>query len=771
VRTIFFDPTGRRWRWVRLSLVVILIAVVAGIGFAWPRMSAPPALPAGAQQVDIDATDVGPRPPVIGTGPLVRIVQVDRSDGAVVARDPFSGAVLRPLSDAEADDAGRARYVIERYGYSDGAERSIALTFDDGPDPAYTPRLLDLLSAQGVTATFFVTGEMVARHPELIARISREGHAVANHTYSHIDMRSTDDATARRELVATDRIIRASTGKFASYYRPPYVGSDTKSLQEAVNAMLHAQRYGYTVAGFDFDTDDWSYGEGGPGRRTVQMPVPELDGRNVTVLMHDAGGNRAATLAYLQWLIPQAKEAGYRFQTMPEANPELSRLAGPVTPSIWDHATLYVAEAVDSWPSKVVGALFTLAVISVVAGGTVNVGLALMRRSRQRELFATPPDFAGLPVSIVVAAYNEEAVIERTLRSIADSRYPDLEIVVVDDGSTDRTPQIVAELAAADPRIRLLVQSNAGKSAALNRGIAQARGEIIVTLDADTLFTPDTVPNLVRHFAVDDTGTLGAVAGVVKIGNRRNLLTRWQALEYLTQIGVDRAAQDALGAIMIVPGACAAWRKRAIQHAGGYSHSTLAEDCDLSLTLHRLGYRLEQDDEAVCFTEAPETVRALLKQRMRWMFGNLQAIWKHRDMVLRPRYGWLGMGILPYAVASIVLPLVFLPFLYVMAVVTVLGNGAGAVLGYLAFFAAIHLVVAAVAVVLLRERPTHLLMVPLHRLVYEPLRTYLLYKSVFTAVRGTKLGWNKLQRTGTATTGSAASSPEPSAGALVGEAR
>ena len=155
-----------------------------------------------------------------------------------------------------------------------------------------------------------------------------------------------------------------------------------------------------------------------------------------------------------------------------------------------------------------------------------------------------------------------------------------------------------------------------------------------MTLDADTLVTPETIGLLVRHIAADTTGRLGAVAGVVRVGNRkRNLLTRWQALEYLTQIGVERAAQDGMGAISIVPGACAAWRKEAIQQVGGYTDVTLAEDCDLSLSLHRAGWNVTQEDEAIAYTEAPETVDALLDQRVRWTFGSLQAIWKHRDLL------------------------------------------------------------------------------------------------------------------------------------------
>ena len=244
------------------------------------------------------------------------------------------------------------------------------------------------------------------------------------------------------------------------------------------------------------------------------------------------------------------------------------------------------------------------------------------------------------------------------------------------------------------------------------------------------------------------------MAGVVRVGNRgRNLLTRWQALEYLTQIGVERAAQDVMGAISIVPGACAAWRKTAIQEVGGYTEVTLAEDCDLSLSLHRAGWRVTQDDEAIAFTEAPETVDALLDQRTRWTFGSLQAIWKHRDLLFRSRYGLLGWYVLPQYALATILPIVFLPFIVFMGIRTAQEQGIDVVLFYSLLFLAVHLIIAAVGILLMQEKWRHLWMVPVYRIVYEPLRAYLLYTAAYMAVRGVRAGWKKLARTGTLDTG------------------
>ena len=414
-----------------------------------------------------------------------------------------------------------------------------------------------------------------------------------------------------------------------------------------------------------------------------------------------------------------------------------------------------MAQLAQAWlvtPNEIVGALFILGVVTVGATSLAYTALALVRRRRRRPPPARRGDDPGdpLPVTVLIAAYNEEAVIEATLRSLVLSSYPVREFLVVDDGSTDATAEIVERLRITlDPRIRLLRQPNGRKPAALNRGMRAAVGDYVITVDADTQADPDLVGNLVRHFEADVYGTIAAVAGVVRVGNRAtNLLTRWQGLEYLSLIGIERAAHDLLGAIAIVPGACAAWRRAAVLQAGGFSDATLAEDNDLTLSLHRLGWRITQDDEARASTEAPEDLDSLLRQRVRWTFGSVQATTKHRDMLLRPRYGWLGMLVLPTGVLSLVLPLLTIPFVAVMSVLVLTQQGPFALGGYYLLFTAVQGLVASAAVRLLRERADHLLVVPVYRFVYEPLRAYLLYRSAYLAARGIPVGWNKLARTG-----------------------
>ncbi|TQN37916.1 biofilm PGA synthesis N-glycosyltransferase PgaC [Blastococcus colisei] len=736
---MFLNPTGRRWRRVRIAALVLLAALIAVIAVAVPKLTASPAL-AGAGVPEAPTLDEIGDPPVVGEGPLVRVVRLLESGGRTYAQEPFYGQVVGELSAADATKARDAEYAVQRYGYSATAEKTISLTFDDGPHPVHTPQLLDLLSEHGVPATFFVIGDEAARHPEIVQRLSLEGHAVANHTLTHVDMNETPSFRQRAELALTDRLLRAETGNYASYFRLPYEGADEKSIRKDLTGILRAQQLGYAVASHDFDPQDWSFPV---GTDVDEVPMPPLDEQsNITVLLHDGGADRTLTLEYVEKLIVEARAAGYTFHSMPQVMPAIQAATGTAPVSAWDTAALGLATVLFVWPGSVLTVLFVLALVTMLGLGLLTTVLAVVRSRRRRK---APNVAAPAGVSVLIAAYNEELVITRTLQYVLASEYPVDEVLVVDDGSTDGTAAMVRDVAELDSRVRLLQQPNSGKWAALNRGFEEARHPVVVTLDADTLFAPTTVGHLVAGFTRPD---VGAVAGVIKVGNyARNVVTRWQALEYITQIGVDRSASALLNAVMIVPGACAAWRREAVLEAGGYSNATLAEDCDLTLLLHQHGWRVEQADQAVAFTEAPETVDDLLKQRVRWMFGTVQALWRHRDMILRPRFGWLGMLIMPMAALQILLPLVFTPLVVVVVLQMLASAGPLPVLGYFLLFAVIYGAIAAVAVRLLEERPAHLLMVPLYRFIYEPLRAYLLYATIGTAVRGIRLGWNKLART------------------------
>lgn len=751
---VFANPSGRRWRRLRAVLLALLVVAISTAVVTVPRVLAPPALDGDPIPDGPTVLEVG-EPPVVGEGPLVRVLHVLRVGQATYGQEPFNGQVVAELSAEQAARIGSAEYVLHRYGYDSSAHRTISLTFDDGPHPVYTPRLLDLLSKYGAHATFFVTGDQMVRYPEIMRRIVREGHALGNHSMTHIDVNISTAFRQQVEIALADRIMRAQTGRNASYFRLPYEGEDEESMRDDAPGILRAQQLGYSVVTHDFDPHDWAYAS---GQRSGPIPMPPLGEQdNITVLLHDAGGtDRTLTLAYVEDLIAKGHAAGYAFHSMPQVSADLQARTGTVEVAAWDRVAEQAARVLFVWPQSLLQVLFYIALASMLGVGLFNTVLALLRR---RLLRRRPAMTARPPVAVLIAAYNEEVVIARTIEHVLASQYPVEQVIVVDDGSTDATATRVRAMAERDPRVRLMQQANAGKWAALNRGFAAADQPFVVTIDADTLLAPDAVAAMMARF---DRPDVGAVAGVVKVGNySRNVVTRWQALEYVTQIGVDRAAAALLNAVMVIPGACAAWRTRAVLEVGGYSDATLAEDCDLTLMLHQYGWRVEQADDAVALTEAPETVDALLRQRVRWMYGTLQAVWRHRNMVLRPRHGWLGMFVMPLSVVTIVLPMVFTPFIAVVVVQMLAEQGPLPVLGYFGLFALVYGVLAAVAIRLLRERPAHLLMVPLYRLIYEPLRAYLLYAALGTALRGVRLGWNKLARTAHVDEPVTAAAPRP----------
>ncbi|MBG6184621.1 cellulose synthase/poly-beta-1,6-N-acetylglucosamine synthase-like glycosyltransferase [Arthrobacter sp. CAN_A214] len=480
--------------------------------------------------------------------------------------------------------------------------------------------------------------------------------------------------------------------------------------------------------------------------------MPELDGSGAIILMHDGGGDRTATIEMLEGLIAQAKEKGYTFSTvaplLPDDMQEMQSLK-TVEAGLADHATLTTSMMFLVVPITIMTWLFWFGIIALSVMSILYVVLAIIGNRHQQKTQWAAIDAETCPlVSIVLPVFNEQPVILRTLEALKASDYPALDVIAVDDGSTDATLEILRSFARGWPQLRVLTQPNGGKSVASNLGIKAARGDIIVTLDGDTIFEPQTVRMLARHFTGTPSGRkVGAVAGHVKVGNRRNILTAWQSLEYISGICVTRMAEGLVGAISIVPGACAAWRTEVIREAGGYSHDTLAEDADLTLTIQRLGYDIVQENRAVAWTEAPMTVKGLAKQRLRWTFGNIQALYKHRSMILRPKYGVLEMIALPHALLATLIPLLFMPITVVAAGLSMASGNWESIAAFAAFVALTHFVISLVALTMVEESYWHLAMVPIYRLIYEPLRAYLLYASLLQALRGRAVGWYKPERT------------------------
>ncbi len=694
-------------------------------------------------------------PPSVGRRTLVRDAKSGLITAQAYSRDPLTNALLLPTS-----------YVVRRYGGTTGnVEKKICLTFDDGPDPTWTPQILDILRRYQVPATFFVVGLQAEEYPDLIRRMWDEGHEIGNHSWSHPDMFRLTPEEQVLQLNSTQRVIQAVTGHSTTLFRPPYGGDTEPQTAKEVSPMDAAGRLNYITVGEKNDPQDWRLYDLKPGQdASVQEPTQDLtkprDYRDIVksvvvnrsvgsiVLLHDAGGDRSRTLAALPEIITQLRALGYKFVNVSDIRGlSRARLMPVVTGNdvLLVGADRYVFESLYI-VQRVLTTLFTLSILLGVSRIFLFVGLALIQRYKEkRRVF--PVGFTPT-VSVVIAAYNEEKVIARTIQSLLDSDYPHLEILVVDDGSRDDTSGVVARAFGDEPRVRLFRKENGGKASALNRGLASATGEIFISLDADTLFAKDTVWQLTRHFA---NPRIGAVSGNVRVGNAHNIWTRWQSIEYITSQNFDRRGYDLLDCITVVPGAVGALRRSAVMAVGGYTSDTLAEDTDLTWKMRRAGWRIVNDNSAMAYTEAPETLHSLAKQRFRWAFGTLQCLWKHRAAL--GRHKAFGLLALPSLwVYQIVFPAVS-PFMDIAMLYSLFaGNFVKFAQFYLMMFG-IEFLAAVIAIRMDRANPRLLPWLFLQRFVYRQLMYYVVIKSLVYAIKGGAVGWNKLERTGTARIG------------------
>ncbi len=696
-----------------------------------------------------------------GNGEVLHVSATPAPGKRTISVDPDNG-----LIDDEDYTVMPTSYVVQRYGWHPGW---VAITFDDGPDGRWTPKILNVLKAKNATATFFDIGENMQNRPDLVQREVREGDVVGSHTWTHPNIGETPRAQTDLELNTTQRLFEVLTGRSMRLFRPPYFGDAEPSTPNEVDPLLIAQKLGYLIVGLRVDPDDWKRLPNGrmPSSDTiVQRVMARLADTNdpgQVVLLHDGGGDRSQTVAALPKLIDAIRAKGYKLVTVAQLAGMTPEQAMPKTTR--SSVELFIDQVGFSFFRYVdflLTALFLTAIVLGVARLVFLAVLALWHRLPSPG--RTPPMLdpeTGPLVSVLIPCFNEEKVIVASLARILHSNWKKLEVLVLDDGSTDATAARVREAFDGEPRVKLLSFENGGKARALNRGLAEANGEIIVALDADTLFPPDTLPQLVRWFSDPE---VGAVAGNAVVGNRLNLITRWQALEYVTAQNLERRALAALGAVTVVPGAVGAWRRAALEALGGYPHDTLAEDQDLTLACQSAGWRVEFDPEARAYTEAPDTVAGLLKQRFRWSFGTLQCLWKHRQALFNRERPVLGFVALPQIwlfqiVLTSVSPLVDLAVLWSLGWALYAQSNHPVEWSpddlirsvfYWAAFIFLDLSAGALGMTLERRAPWRdLVWLPVQRFGYRQLMYYVVVKSVATAIRGRRVGWGKLERRAT----------------------
>ncbi len=704
-----------------------------------------------------------------GDGDIIRITGLPQPGKRTVQVDDDEPDPRKKLIVDEHMDVYPRTYTVQQYGYH---PNELALTFDDSPDPTWTPKILDILKAKHVKGTFMAIGAEAAEHVGIMQRIVRDGNEIGNHTWTHPDISEISNRQVDLEINLTERLFESKLGVQPLYFRPPYDIDEEPETDDEAAPAWRIQQKGFIIIGSKIDTDDWDEHPRKTPKEIIQSVFAQLDTmktkpqfRGSIILMHDGGGDRSVTVATLPLLIDALRTHGY-------ALVPVSALMGKTTAEVMPPLTFWQRARTipDSIAFSALGIIGNFIVMVFFVGDIlmsarlVIVGIfavidRLMRPRRQPAAGYCPR------VAVLIPAYNEEAVIVRTIRSVLNSDYKNLQVIVIDDGSQDRTAELAesayaGEIAAG--HLRVFTKRNEGKAAALNYALDRMDDEIFVGIDADTLVAADAISKLVPHF---QDPTIGAIAGNAKVGNRVNLWTRWQALEYITSQNFERRALDLFHVITVVPGAIGAWRTAPVKAAGGYPLNTVAEDADLTMNLLEQGWKVDYEDRALAYTEAPINAKGLMRQRFRWSFGTLQAVWKHRAAFVRNKA--MGLFALPnILIFQMLLPLVspFIDIMFAAGVINYFVNrhyhpeAASAasfekLVVYFLGFLLIDFITSTAAFSLERRHPANkgdgwlLFHIWLQRFAYRQLFSVVLAKTLKRAIDGKPFNWDKLQRT------------------------
>jgi poly-beta-1,6 N-acetyl-D-glucosamine synthase len=358
----------------------------------------------------------------------------------------------------------------------------------------------------------------------------------------------------------------------------------------------------------------------------------------------------------------------------------------------------------------------------------LTVPLAIFHKLKEKKEMSKRTTYRPR-VSIVVPAYNEERVVARTIETLVEADYVDKEIIIVDDGSQDSTYEVASRFARRG--VKVVKRPNGGKFAALNTGIAVSTGEIIVTVDADSLISRASIAEIVKGF---ENPEVAGVAGNLKVFNRNKLITRIQALEYITQIQVVRRAFETFGSLTVASGAFSAFRKTALEEAGFYDPDYLLEDFDITIKLLKSHQILHGNNEAVCYTEAPETLRDVYKQRLSWFRGDFQNFWKHRDTFFNPRFGIMHRLTFPYMLISMTL----VPVASIVVIITsviMLANGEWLtfVLAF-ALFTVLQVLLSIIGILIAEDDMKLIVYSPLFIIGYKQFLDFTMLKALFDIV-------------------------------------
>ncbi|MEN9447339.1 MAG: Poly-beta,6-N-acetyl-D-glucosamine synthase [Bacteroidota bacterium] len=636
-----------------------------------------------------------------------------------------------------------------------GPGHKIILTFDDGPSSEYTPKILDLLKKEKIKATFFVVGLEAEKNIGILKRIYKEGHEIGNHTFTHHNLALMSPNRASWELKTTRVLIEAATGHTTLLFRAPYNADSQPETYEEIKPLAIGKNDNYITVGESIDPNDWATDNADTiVNRTIRLAE---ENKASIILLHDAGGeSRQATLDALPRIIKYFKDRGCQFSTVAELMGKTREEVMPKVKKTWEMQISSFFATATNLLSNFIFSLFLVGIFLSVLRMIFMAILAWQQKTKEdKQLYSA---HQGL-VSVIIPAYNEEINAVHTINSLLQQDYPELELVFVDDGSKDNTLKVVTDAFSNNNNVTIVSKENGGKASALNVGIQQAKGEYVVCIDADSQFKTDAITQLMRMFNkknnADNKDEVAAVAGNVKVGNEVNMITKWQSIEYITSQNFDRRAFDFLNCITVVPGAIGAFKKDIIMEAGGLTTDTLAEDCDLTIRILRLGYTVRNCTDAISYTEAPETLQQFYKQRFRWSFGVMQCFWKHRDTVFNPEYKFLGLVAMP----NILIYQILLPFLapladillvlsLIAAGINIIPASPGHILLYYLIFSIVDIAGAALAFAFEKEKYNKLWWMIPQRFIYRQLMYFILIKSFNKALKGELQGWGALKRTG-----------------------
>ncbi len=761
--SIFRDRAGRRHHLWMLDAATLYnqLTILADTGIAnvavwdlgsedmaiWPILADPAALPAG-QVPQFTEVLIENYLAYRGEGPFIRVAAPAVTGHREAEIDPATGLIT-------ALRYTRLPQPVQMERFQVAAPGKVVLTFDDGPERAFTTPILDALKTAEVPATFFVVGSQIWKNRDLLQRMVAEGHLIGLHSFWHPDMREASPSRNLFELNMTQRAISTATGRASLLFREPYQRTGGPLGVGQATPLWQAQNLGYIYVSSTIAPNDWDQIDRYQITAEVVHDLEESGGNVIS--LHDGGGNRAEVAAAVPLIIDALRARGYEFISLADL---LGLEADSLMPTVERTGQTLVFDmsfrAINS-----VGSLWQAVFLSAIAIGVLRaLAMLFLALRRKRHFTGTLGRFTP-PVSVVIPAYNEEDTIIEAVDSVLALNYPNLEVVVVDDGSTDRTIDLLLAKYAFNPSVQIVAQLNQGKWRALNVALETVSSEFVICIDADTRIDARSVMKLIGHFR---DPAVGAVAGKVRIANRKGLLPRLQALEYMVAQEIDRRAAEHLNAIMVVPGAIGAWRVSAIHACGGYSSDTLTEDADLTVTMNRKGYTICYEEDAVAVTRAPQTVRQFLAQRARWSLGMLQLARKHRGAVREGRaLGWFALPDLivhGYLLAFLapIADFLFLTFLLDLGQAAWSGRAphfdvsTGLLLTYAAL-PLVDLLVALAAHAFDRTEPLSLVLLsPVQRFTLRPLLYYTAIRAVWRALTGHLVKWTKSHR-GRATAG------------------